>query len=90
MNCFQCHVTGYGEPGGATITFNLDGELKNVGCETCHGPGEYHARSPLEFISTMVRSPKEQLCRSCHDAEHSDQFDFEIYRARLLAPGHGL
>lgn len=90
MNCFQCHVTGYGEPGGATITFNLDGELKNVGCETCHGPGEYHARSPLEFISTMVRSPKEQLCRSCHDAEHSDQFDFEIYRARLLVPGHGL
>lgn len=90
MSCFQCHVTGHGEPGGATITFNLGGELKNVGCESCHGPGEFHARAPLEFRSTMVRAPEERLCRSCHDAEHSDQFDFEIYRSRLLVPGHGL
>lgn len=90
MSCFQCHVTGYGQPGGATITFNLGGELKNVGCESCHGPGEFHARSPLEFKSTMIRSPEERLCRNCHDAEHSDQFDFEIYRSRLLVPGHGL
>lgn len=90
MNCFQCHVTGYGRPGGATITFNLEGALKNVGCESCHGPGEHHAQSPLAFKSALVRSPEERLCRSCHDAEHSDQFDFEIYRARLLVPGHGL
>ena len=30
------------------------------------------------------------VCTACHDLEHSDRFDFSSYRARLIAPGHGL
>ncbi|MGB5504720.1 MAG: multiheme c-type cytochrome, partial [Polyangiales bacterium] len=39
LDCVGCHVTGYEQPGGSTVTHNLDLALVNVGCESCHGPG---------------------------------------------------
>ena len=36
MDCAPCHVTG---PGGT------DAVELNIGCESCHGPGERHVRS---------------------------------------------
>lgn len=90
LACVGCHVTGYGKPGGATVTWNLDGALVNVGCEQCHGPGSAHASAgPGQKRETIVRDPAEGVCLNCHNHEHSDQFDFETYRARLLVPGHG-
>jgi hypothetical protein len=88
LSCVRCHVTGYGEPGGATIVHNRG--LTNVGCESCHGPGSLHAENAAAVSSKNVqRAPSESLCRSCHDPEHSDQFEYQAYRARLLVPGHG-
>lgn len=40
--CYACHTTGYGQPGGFTSVEEPPG-LKNLGCEVCHGPGSLHA-----------------------------------------------
>jgi hypothetical protein len=90
LSCVGCHVTGYGKPGGATVTWNLDGALVNVGCEQCHGPGEAHLDAPPERKRESIqRDTPESVCLSCHNEEHSDQFEFHTYRSRLIAPGHG-
>lgn len=88
LNCVGCHVTGYGMPGGATVTHNLEGELVDVGCETCHGPGSEHVAKP-RIPGLALRDPAETVCARCHNKEHSDLFDFKAYRAMLIAPGHG-
>ena len=87
LDCVGCHVTGYEEPGGSTVTHNLDGALVNVGCESCHGPGAAHAANPEVAI---LRDTPESTCLVCHNEQHSDLFEYESYRARLVAPGHGL
>lgn len=84
LSCVGCHVTGYEQPGGSTVTHNAG--LVHVGCESCHGPGSLHLADPKQ----IVRAPVETTCLGCHNAEHSDQFDFATYRARLIVPGHGL
>lgn len=90
LSCVGCHVTGYGQPGGATVTWNLDRALVNVGCEQCHGPGGEHVDAPLDRKrETILRETPERVCVGCHNEEHSDRFGYEAYRARLIAPGHG-
>lgn len=84
LSCVGCHVTGYLKPGGSTVTHNEG--LTHVGCESCHGPGSLHDGDK----AGIVRAPSESLCVECHNEEHSDQFEFDSYRARLMAPGHGL
>jgi hypothetical protein len=88
LSCVGCHVTGYGMPGGATVTHNLGGELVDVGCETCHGPGSEHVAKP-RMPGLARRDPAETVCAGCHNKEHSDLFEFKAYRAMLIAPGHG-
>lgn len=73
--CVVCHVTGAGYPSGFKLG-EVREKLINVQCEMCHGPGKLHALSPSQF--RMIRSPKENLCVSCHDSEHSD-FNMETY-----------
>jgi hypothetical protein len=87
LDCVGCHVTGYDEPGGSTVTHNLQGALVNVGCESCHGPGAAHAKEPEV---TVVRDPPESTCLRCHNDQHSDLFDYDGYRETLVVPGHGL
>ena len=87
LDCVGCHVTGYQQPGGSTVTHNLDGALVNVGCESCHGPGGAHTKNPEVAI---LRNTPESTCVTCHNAEHSDLFDYEAYMKTLVVPGHGL
>jgi len=87
LDCVSCHVTGYEQPGGSTVTHNLDGALVNVGCESCHGPGAAHTKNPEVPV---VRDTPESTCVTCHNEEHSDLFDYEAYRKTLVVPGHGL
>jgi hypothetical protein len=44
--CVGCHVTGYLQPGGTRDLALATGRLRDVGCESCHGPGAEHARNP--------------------------------------------
>ncbi|HEX5655981.1 MAG TPA: multiheme c-type cytochrome [Polyangiales bacterium] len=86
LSCVSCHVTGYNQPGGSTVTHVEN--LKNVGCENCHGPGSQHNEQP-ELAGLIAKSPTEATCLGCHTHEHSDRFAYEAFRKMLIVPGHG-
>lgn len=87
-DCIYCHVTGFGKPGGSTLGFNEP--LRNVQCETCHGPGSIHVEQDgHDKPRTIVRAPEKTLCISCHSEEHSDTFELEAYLRDITGTGHG-
>ncbi len=87
LECVSCHVTGYEQPGGSTVT-HVD-MLKNVQCEVCHGPGSLHVANPTDH-SLIRRRPDASLCTSCHHPPHVEQFDVEAKMQEIKGPGHGL
>jgi hypothetical protein len=90
LSCVGCHVTGYQQPGGSEVVQNQN--LRNVQCETCHGPGSRHltARGASNLRATIIRNPPQAMCaQQCHTPEHSDHFNYEQYLPRILGPGHG-
>lgn len=103
QNCIGCHVVGWEEPGGSVLgklvyeaelagrTFEKD--LRNVGCESCHGAGSNHRLQPLGsdgIAQHIIRHPTEAQCTSCHVPEHSPRFDFDVYVQRITGEGHEL
>ncbi len=88
LSCVGCHVTGYLQPGGATVSHV--GPLQDVGCENCHGPGSAHIASPSEALVNVHRAVPESTCLGCHTPEHSDTFNYEAYMRAIVVPGHGL
>jgi Cytochrome c554 and c-prime len=72
--CFECHTTGYGKKGGF-ISESQTPELKNPGCEVCHGPGSLHAES--EDPDDIVRAVTLENCTTCHNGDRIDAFDFK-------------
>ncbi|AKT43995.1 multiheme c-type cytochrome [Chondromyces crocatus] len=88
LDCVSCHVTGYGKPGGSTVTHNA--KLQNVQCEECHGPGSLHAKSPNKR-DLIVLAPKPESCVSqCHHPPHVEGFDAVAKMRLILGPGHGM
>ncbi|MDB4962036.1 MAG: hypothetical protein JWP01_2035 [Myxococcales bacterium] len=89
FDCIGCHVTGWEKPGGANLAHNDN--LRDVQCETCHGPGSLHvAKGGEEKPPTVWRSPPETLCATqCHTKEHSDTFELKPYLRDVTGPGHG-
>ncbi|HET7502850.1 MAG TPA: multiheme c-type cytochrome, partial [Kofleriaceae bacterium] len=89
LDCIGCHVTGWGKPGGSNLGHN--DKLRDIQCETCHGPGSIHvAKGGLEKPFAVWRDPPQDLCASqCHTREHSDTFQLEPYLRDVLGPGHG-
>ncbi len=89
LDCIGCHVTGWDKPGGANLAHNTN--LRDVQCETCHGPGSIHvARGGTEKPAAVKRAPAAELCATqCHTKEHSDTFQLEAYLRDVTGPGHG-
>jgi len=89
FDCIGCHVTGWAKPGGSNLAVNED--LRDVQCETCHGPGSIHvAKGGEEKPAAVWRNPPEGMCATqCHNKEHSDTFQLEAYLRDVLGPGHG-
>lgn len=87
--CTSCHVTGWDRPGGSTMAVNET--LRDVQCETCHGPGSLHVDAEdADLKKTIARAPAENLCATeCHTPEHSDTFERTAYLRDVLGPGHG-
>jgi len=73
--CFECHVTGFGKPGGF-VSFEETPNMADAGCETCHGPGYDHIESDgdTDLIKGKL-SIKD--CEGCHNPERVDAFDFK-------------
>ncbi|MFT3766329.1 MAG: multiheme c-type cytochrome [Minicystis sp.] len=86
LDCVSCHVTGYDKPGGSTVTHNE--KLKNVQCETCHGPGSLHAKDPTKK-GLITTSPQPGVCVGCHHPPHVEGFDPKEKMRLILGPGHG-
>jgi len=72
--CYPCHTTGYGQPGGF-VSLDETPHLKNAGCEVCHGPGEEHARTgdPATIIGEMSKKD----CEVCHISERVKAFKYK-------------
>jgi hypothetical protein len=73
-SCFECHTTGYGRQGGF-ISEEKTPELKNAGCEVCHGPGSTHADS--EDPDDIIREIDMENCDTCHSSDRIKAFDFK-------------
>jgi hypothetical protein len=86
LDCVNCHVTGYDQPGGSSVT-HVEA-LKDVQCEVCHGPGSVHAAKPK--IEVLYKKPSETRCLDCHHPPHVEEFDPKAKMAEILGPGHGL
>lgn len=50
--CVVCHVVGFGIQTGYT-TAERTPHLKNVGCESCHGPGSLHADNAEKWAKKL-------------------------------------
>jgi hypothetical protein len=87
--CIGCHVTGWEKPGGSNLAHT--DHLRDVQCETCHGPGSIHvAKGGEEKPSAVKRAPAEDLCATqCHTHEHSDTFQRDAYLRDIVGKGHG-
>ena len=78
--CIQCHVTGYGKPGGF-VDIEQTPDLAGVGCEMCHGPGGTYVQD--QYMSTknkeykkadlvplgMVDTVSKKECDVCHNTK---------------------
>ena len=89
FDCISCHVTGWEKPGGSNLAHN--DTLRDVQCETCHGPGSIHvAKGGEERPPAVWRTPPDKLCETqCHTKEHSDTFALQPYLRDVTGPGHG-
>ncbi|HEX2881729.1 MAG TPA: multiheme c-type cytochrome [Polyangiaceae bacterium] len=87
LDCVGCHVTGYEQPGGSTVTFVNN--LKDVQCEQCHGPGSAHV-DDSERKGLIQRTPPKDLCAKCHHPPHVHE-DWSVDEAwkHIIGPGHG-
>ena len=75
--CYHCHTTGYGKPGGF-VSVEKTPDLKNAGCEVCHGPGKDHVESggdPELIIGQGQLSIED--CKTCHNEDRVANFDYK-------------
>lgn len=72
--CYACHTTGYGRPGGF-ISPETTEQLKNAGCEVCHGPGSAHviSQSSADIKGAMTTED----CEVCHISERVKAFRYK-------------
>jgi hypothetical protein len=72
--CLPCHTTGYGEPGGFQSEQQTP-DLKNAGCEVCHGPGSRHViTGEAADIEGSLTSAD---CERCHSQDRVEAFAFK-------------
>jgi len=93
--CLACHVIGW-DPAqytpyeGGYSSDQKTPQLVNVGCESCHGPGEKHClaeekndpelQKKLQKAVVITKEESEKRhCATCHDLDNSPDFDFKTY-----------
>jgi hypothetical protein len=62
--CVSCHTTGYGYDSGFKVK-DLTLSLRNVQCESCHGPASLHIADPSKQANIRAK-PTRKHCDECH------------------------
>jgi len=83
--CVVCHVVGMEFESGF-VSMEKTPHLKDVGCESCHGPARKHVQDPL---NNKLGKAGESSCMQCHVPAHSPNFDFQTYW-KQIEHGHSL
>jgi len=78
-DCVECHVVGLASIYGFRSR-SLTPGLAAVGCESCHGPGAAHTKSPKLYHLPKIG---EKSCQPCHTPENSPRFVFSTYWAKI-------
>lgn len=68
--CVVCHVVGFEYESGFVSEEKSSEDLKNVGCENCHGPCSKHVRTLGQAETIEPRSD----CIDCHSSERSAEY----------------
>jgi len=69
--CIRCHVVGLEYETGF-VSEKGHKDLRNVGCEVCHGPGSKHMMAILMAEEDTETSEPKSACIDCHTPEHSN------------------
>ena len=73
--CYGCHATGYGKPGGF-VSYEKTPHLADAGCEVCHGPGSGHVESGGD--TTLIKGKLTRTdCETCHNEDRVKSFNFK-------------
>ncbi len=73
--CYACHTTGYGKPGGF-VSYEQTPGLGHAGCEVCHGPGHLHLESGGD-PAFIKGKPVLKDCEGCHNSERVNAFNYK-------------
>ena len=84
--CVECHVVGLNYFTGFETIESTPG-LKGVGCESCHGPGSDHKETQSKDYGRVDVGV--ERCGTCHNDEHSPNFEFEDYWQQIKHPRDG-
>ena len=68
--CIACHVVGFGYTTGYRNETSPP-DLRDVGCEVCHGPGSAHVASRLAGGPYVSPGQPRRRCADCHTPDHS-------------------
>ncbi len=77
--CLHCHSVGFMKPNGYVVASN-NVPLQGVGCESCHGPGGEHVKSPTAHPLTKGNP---EACLSCHNPGQTPDFDFKEFWPKI-------
>lgn len=98
--CISCHVIGWDTQNFFPYQYGYQStaatpKLINVGCESCHGPGEAHVaaengtdgalKEKLQQALTLTKEEarKRLRCQNCHDLDNSPAFNFDTYFPKI-------
>ncbi len=80
-DCIGCHTAGWRHPGGFSDPRAV-GLLKNVQCESCHGPGKAHAQSGDKSLIDRGKANAE-FCQRCHQEDLETGFSEATHLPRI-------
>jgi len=79
--CILCHTMGLGRKGGFMSMAKTPG-LGRVTCQACHPVTSDHEEKGVKIDSEISISSR--LCMSCHGPVQSPDFDYFVYKPKIL------